>query len=395
MMGRRGYSLASNGNRADPRETPRGSPPTFPHGDQVAEKASMSATTQRRGALAAAGSLLPALTSTLTAAFWAAGARAADLLGQPTPGAIDLQPAGSALRHSAAWFHDWVLTPVIVAICLFVLALLAWVATKFNAKSNPTPARFTHNTTIEIVWTLAPVLILMFIAIFSFRLLYTYHDMPKPDVTVKVTGNQWYWNYEYPEAGDFSFDSIPLKEKEAEAKGPGLYRLAVDNPMVVPVGATVQVLATGADVLHAFFVPAFGIQTTTIPGRINQTWFKPEREGIYYGQCNELCGTNHSFMPIEIDVVSPAKYQAWVAGHAKKTPAVALAAAGGASPLPAPLAGQTPPTASGGDPKAAMDGAVAAPPATAAPGKAGSPAAQSGPVGTTKVAPDVKTSKAA
>ena len=350
----------------------------------------MSATTWPRGAAA-----LPALTASLATAFWAAGARAADLLGQPTPGGIGLQPAGSGLRHSAMWFHDWVLLPIIVAISVFVLALLVWVVIKFNARANPTPARFTHNTSIEIVWTLAPVLILMFIAIFSFRLLYTYHDMPKPDVTVKVTGNQWYWTYEYPEAGGFSYDSIPLKEKEAEAKGPGLYRLAVDNPMVVPVNATVQVLATGADVLHAFFVPAFGIQTTTIPGRINQTWFKPEREGIYYGQCNELCGVNHSFMPIEIDVVSPAKYQAWLAGHTKKTPAVALAAAGGASPAPAPVAGQSAPAKVGSDTTAAMDGAVAAPPASPAPTKAEAPKSQTGPVGTGRVAPNVKPPTAA
>ena len=235
------------------------------------------------------------------------------------------------------------LLPIIVAISLFVLALLVWIVVRYNAKANPTPARFTHNTAVEIVWTLAPVLILMFIAIFSFRLLYAYHDMPKPDVTVKVTGNQWYWTYEYPESGGFSFDSIPLKEKEAEAKGPGLYRLAVDNPMVVPVGATVQVLATGADVLHSFFVPAFGIQETTIPGRINQTWFKPEREGIYYGQCNELCGVNHSFMPIEIDVVSRPKYLAWLAGHTKKTPAAAAANTAAPRPLRLPSPASPPP----------------------------------------------------
>ena len=247
----------------------------------------------KRGTAAAGAAMVATLLS-------GAAAHAADLLGQPTPGAIDLQPAGGQLRHQAMFFNDWILTPIIVAICLFVLALLAYVVVRFNSKANPEPARFTHNTVIEIVWTAAPVLILMFIAIFSFRLLYAFHDMPRPDVTVKVTGNQWYWTYEYPNAGAFSFDSIPLTEEAAKAKGPGLYRLAVDNPMVVPVNKTVQVLATGADVLHAFFVPAFGIQTTTIPGRVNQTWFKAEREGIYYGQCNELCGVNHSFMPIEI-----------------------------------------------------------------------------------------------
>ncbi len=345
----------------------------------------MSVTTPRRGAALAAA---PAAGLCALAAGLSAGAaRAADLLGQPTPGGIAMQPGAAPLRHSAIWFHDWVLLPIIVAISVFVLGLLVYVVVKFNHKANPTPARFTHNTAVEIVWTLAPVLILMFIAIFSFRLLYAYHDMPKPDVTVKVTGNQWYWTYEYPEAGGFSFDSIPLKEKEAEAKGPGLYRLAVDNPMVVPVNATVQVLATGADVLHSFFVPAFGIQETTIPGRINQTWFKPEKEGIYYGQCNELCGVNHSFMPIEIDVVSPAKYQAWLAGHAKKTPS-AVAADRGASPAPTPVAGQSPAGATPpveGATGATVGPLTAAPPSPAA--AAAPPKAQTGPVGVMKIAP--------
>ena len=348
----------------------------------------MSETTPRRGAS------LAAVLATGSTLLFSSVARAADLLGQPTPGAIDLQPGATPLRHSAIWFHDWVLLPIIVAISLFVLGLLLWVVFKFNAKANPTPARFTHNTAVEIVWTLAPVLILMFIAIFSFRLLYAYHDMPKPDVTVKVTGNQWYWTYEYPSAGDFSFDSIPLKEKEAEAKGPGLYRLAVDNPMVVPVNATVQVLATGADVLHSFFVPAFGIQETTIPGRINQTWFKAEREGVYYGQCNELCGVNHSFMPIEIDVVSPAKYQAWLAGHQKKTPAAA-AANTGASPAPTPVAGQTAAatTPSLNGPNGATVGPLAGAPATPT-AAAPAPKAQTGPLGTNKVAPAAKPASA-
>lgn len=277
------------------------------------------------------------------AALATAGSALAQTLGQPTDKAIGLQPAGSPLRHEAAFFHNFVLLPIIVVISLFVLGLLVYVVVKFNAKANPTPDRFTHNTPIEILWTVAPVLILAFISIFSFRLLYKYHDMPKPDVTVKVTGNQWYWNYEYPDAG-YAFDSNPLPEAKAEAKGKGLYRLAVDKPMVVPVGKTVQVLATGADVLHAFFVPAFGVQTTTIPGRVNQTWFKAEKEGVYYGQCNELCGSNHSFMPIEIDVVSQEAYDAWLAAHAKKPAAPTLVAA----PAPAP-----PPTTAASAPSAA------------------------------------------
>lgn len=300
----------------------------------------------------------------LAASAWTAQARATELLGQPTPGGIGLQPAASPLRHEAIFFHNAVLLPVIAAISLFVAGLLVYVIVRFNAKANPTPARFTHNTPIEILWTAAPVLLLMFISIFSFRLLYSYHDMPKPDVTVKVTGNQWYWNYEYPGAGDFAFDSIPLTEAKAEAKGPGLYRLAVDNPMVVPVNKTVQVLTTGADVIHAFFIPAFGVQIDSVPGRVNQAWFRAEREGIYYGQCNELCGTNHSFMPIEVDVVSQAKYDAWVAAHAKNHPSAIAAANTGASPVPTAAVGQakiTPGTGTGDRPAPGAASAVIGP----------------------------------
>ncbi len=339
----------------------------------------MSAFAKRWGAAGTAGALFSAIST--------ATVRAADLLGQPTPGGIGLQPAASPLRHSAIFFHDWVLLPIIIAISVFVLALLAWVVFKFNAKANPEPARFTHNTAIEIVWTAAPVLILMFIAIFSFRLLFTYHDMPKPDVTVKVTGNQWYWNYEYPQHGGFAFDSIPLTEDKMKAAGhPELWKLAVDNPMVVPVGKTVQVLSTSADVLHAFFVPAFGVQQTTIPGRINQTWFKAEREGIYYGECNELCGVNHSFMPIQVDVVSQAKYDAWVAAHAPKTPQPV------ASPVPAAAPGQSAPAA----PAAAVPDATvgpngAAPPSPAPAGAA--TAAQTGPLGKAKTSPAAEAAK--
>ncbi len=309
---------------------------------------------------------------------------AADLVGQPTDGAIDLQPSVTPLRSSAAYFHNWIMLPVLSAVCLFVLGLLIYVVFRFNSKANPTPARFTHNTPIEIVWTAAPVLILMFFSIFSFRLLYNYHDVPKPDLTIKVTGNQWYWNYEYPTAGDFAFDSIPLTEPKAAAAGKP-YRLGVDNPMVVPVNKNVQILATGADVLHSFFVPALGVQTTTIPGRVNQTWFRAEREGVIYGQCNELCGINHSFMPIEVDVVSQAKYDSWVAAHAKKTTAVA-AADTGASPATKAVAAQGAPAAGAAHDSAAgvvVGPVTGAPPAPAAAGKP--PAAQTGPRGKARV----------
>lgn len=320
------------------------------------------------GVLAPWGLLTGSLAATAFA-LAAAPAAAAELVGQPTPGGIGLQPGVTPLRHEAAFFHNAILMPVIVAISLFVLALLAYIVIKFNAKANPTPDRFTHNTTIEIIWTVAPVLILMFIAIFSFRLLFDYHNAPKPDVTIKATGNQWYWAYEYPSAGVPEYTSNPLPEAKAEAKGKGLYRLAVDNPIVVPVNKNIQILATGADVLHAFFIPAFGIQTTTIPGRVNQTWFRAEKTGSYYGQCNELCGVNHSFMPIEVDVVTQPEYEAWLATHAKKpapSAAPVTVAAAGAAAAQAPAAQTTPaagPTTSG------------APAAPAAPAPVGTPAA--------------------
>jgi cytochrome c oxidase subunit 2 len=192
----------------------------------------------------------------------------------------------------------------------------------------------------------------MFIAIFSFRLLYAYHDMPKPDLTVKVTGNQWYWSYAYPDQGGFNFDSNMLPEDKAKAAG-APYRLAVDNPMVVPVGKVVRVLVTGADVIHDFANPAFGLKTDAVPGRVNETWFKAEKAGVYYGQCSELCGVNHAFMPIEIDVVDPAKFNAWVGAHGGKlsgAPAATGAGGSGTGPAPAPAlpnAGEAPLTGKG------------------------------------------------
>ena len=261
---------------------------------------------------------LGAACTTAVAMSWAAAAHAEALLGQPTPGpSIDFQPAGDSIKRSVIFFHNDILMPIITAITLFVLGLLIYVCVKFNKKANPVPQRFTHNTSVEIAWTVAPVLILMFIAIFSFRLLYAYHDMPNPDMTVKATGNQWYWNYTYPDQGAFTFDSLILPEDKAKAVGKP-YRLGVDNPLVVPQGAVVRVLVTGADVIHDFALPAFGLKMDAVPGKVNQTWFKAERTGIYYGQCSELCGTDHAFMPIEIDVVPKDKFNSWVLGHGGK-----------------------------------------------------------------------------
>ncbi|PVM89499.1 cytochrome c oxidase subunit II, partial [Caulobacter radicis] len=269
-----------------------------------------------------------------------------DLLGQPTPGGIALQPAASVLKHDAIWFHDWVLMPIITAITLLVLGLLVWIAIRYNKKANPVPAKFSHNTTIEIIWTIVPVLILMIIAIFSFRLLFKYNDMPKPYMTVKATGYQWYWGYEYPDQKVPEIISKVLSEEEVAAKGlpHSVYRLAADNALVVPVNQVVRVQVTAADVIHAFALPAFGLKTDAIPGRLNETWFKAEKVGTYYGQCSELCGIDHAFMPIEIKVVTQAEFDAWVKSkapaEAPAAPATAEAApaAPGAAPAATPAA---------------------------------------------------------
>lgn len=296
------------------------------------------------------------------AVFAAAPTWAQDLMGQPTPGGIDLQPAASPLKHDAIAFHNGLLV-VITAITLLVLGLLAWIVFRYNKKANPTPARWSHNTTIEIIWTVMPVLILAGISLFSFRLLFAYHDMPKPDLTVKVTGNQWNWAYEYPDQGVAEYISNMLPEDEAKARGVP-YRLAATEPMVVPVGKTVQLVITASDVIHAVALPAFGLKTDAVPGRINTTWFKAERTGVFYGQCSELCGVDHAFMPIEIRVVTQAQFEQWIASKGgSMTPKVAEPAPAAAAPAPAvPAAGEAAEAA----PVAAPVGATADQPVPAA-----------------------------
>lgn len=294
--------------------------------------------------------------------FFAAPAWAQDLMGQPTPGGIGLQPAASPLKHQAHFFHDAVLMPIITGICLLVLGLLVWVVVRYNKKANPTPAKWSHNTLVEIVWTVLPVMILVGISLFSFRLLFAYHDMPTPDLTVKATGNQWNWAYEYPDQGVPEYISNMLPEDEAQAQGVP-FRLAVDEPIVVPVGKTVRVLVTASDVIHAFALPAFGLKTDAIPGRVNETWFRAEREGVFYGQCSELCGVDHAFMPIQINVVSEAEFAAWVASRGgSMTPATAAEAPGGtAAQVAAPAAADAaqPAAAEASVPAAPADAAAA------------------------------------
>jgi cytochrome c oxidase subunit 2 len=212
------------------------------------------------------------------------------------------------------WFHDFLLW-IITAIAGFVLLLLLIVIVRFNARSNPTPSRTTHNTLLEVAWTLVPVVILVAIAVPSFKLLFLQQTIPPADVTVKATGKQWYWSYSYPDS-KFEFDSLMLQDKDRKPDQPRL--LAVDNAMVVPVNKVVRVQVIGADVIHAFAVPSFGIKIDAVPGRLNETWFKAEREGIYYGQCSELCGRDHAFMPIEVRVVSEKDYAAWLDQAKKK-----------------------------------------------------------------------------
>ena len=254
--------------------------------------------------------------------------------GHAVPGQMGLQRGITEIAHEMHWFHDQLLLPIITIICLFVLGLLVWVVLKFNEKANPTPSRTTHNSLLEVAWTVVPVLILVVIAIPSFRLLTKQLVLPPADITMKVTGKQWYWTYEYPQdqGGGFSFDS--LLKPEADLKPGDIWLLSVDNEAVIPIGKTVRLQVTAADVIHSFVVQSFGARIDAVPGRLNETWFKPEKEGVYYGQCSKLCGKDHAFMPIAFRVVSEQDYAAWLADAKKKfasDPApVTVAAAEGA-----------------------------------------------------------------
>ncbi len=239
---------------------------------------------------------------------------------QPEPWQMGLQPAATDVMASIRWFESFTLI-IITVITLFVLGLLLYCAMRFNSKANPQPSRTSHNTAIEVVWTVAPILILVIIAIPSFRLLYKQLDIPESDLTLKVTGYQWYWGYEYPDEkyAGIAFDSYMLDDADREKlmqeqkltvqQVPRL--LAVDNQVVVPVGKIVRVQVTAADVLHSFAMPAFGIKIDAVPGRLNETWFRADAPGVYFGQCSELCGTNHAFMPIAIRAVSEEQFEAW------------------------------------------------------------------------------------
>ena len=228
---------------------------------------------------------------------------------QPLPWQIDFQEAASPLMRELYHFHNFLLI-ISTAIVLFVIFLICYVIFRFNAKSNPIPAKFTHNIAIEVIWTVIPIIVLVVIAIPSFRLLKMAEHTPPADMTIKVVGSQWFWSYSYPDHGNFEFDSYMIQD--ADLKPGQLRLLEVDNRIVVPEGATIKFLITASDVLHSFSVPAFGIKIDAVPGKINETWVKVEKKGVFYGQCSELCGVKHGFMPIAVEVVSKEAFEAWI-----------------------------------------------------------------------------------
>ena len=229
---------------------------------------------------------------------------------QPKNWQLGFQDAASQTMRDIVWFHDYMLMPIIVAISAFVLFLMLYAMIRFRASRNPNPSKRTHNVTVEVLWTLIPCLILIVMAVPSFKILYKQDTIPKADLTIKAIGYQWYWGYEYPDE-NLIFESYMVEDKDLKVDQPRL--LAVDNEVVVPVNKVVKVLITANDVLHAWALPSFGVKRDAVPGRINETWFKAEKEGTYYGQCSELCGIKHAFMPIAVKVVSEEDYQEWLA----------------------------------------------------------------------------------
>ena len=242
-------------------------------------------------------------------------------LAVPQPYEMGFQAAASPVMEQIEDFHR-LLVYIIVAVCLFVLGLLVWIVVKYRAGANAVLSKVHHNTLLEVAWTLIPVIILVFIAVPSFRLLYFEAAIPTPDVTIKAIGKQWFWSYEYPgSAAGFTYDSLGLSDADAAKAGkPRL--LGTDNPIYVPVNKVIEVETVGADVIHSWAMPQMGVKMDAVPGRINHTWFKPTQTGVFYGQCSELCGARHAYMPIELHVVSEAEYKAWLAESKTKFAAI-------------------------------------------------------------------------
>ncbi|MCZ4261007.1 cytochrome c oxidase subunit II [Limimaricola sp. G21655-S1] len=271
--------------------------------------------------------------ATLTASMVSAQETIAELpiIGRPVDGAVGWQPAATKLARDIHWL-DGMLLVIITAITLFVTGLLAFVILRYNRKSNPNPATFTHNSPLEIAWTVVPIVILIFIGAFSLPVLFDQQEIPEGDVHIKVTGFQWYWGYEYPDeevafesfmigAGMGNLNEEILAELNEAGYGADEFKLATDTAVVVPVGATVVMDVTAADVIHSWTIPAFGVKQDAVPGRIAQLWFEAEQEGVYFGQCSELCGKDHAYMPITVKVVSPEAYEQWLAGAKEEFPA--------------------------------------------------------------------------
>jgi cytochrome c oxidase subunit II len=240
----------------------------------------------------------------------------AAILGAPEQGGIGFLPANGQNAENMFWFHNWILLPVIIGISVLVLALIIYIVWRFNETANPVPSRRTHNGLLEFTWTVTPALILVIIAVPSFRLLAEQLIIPTPDLTLKVTASQWHWNYGYPKSeGGFSFDSLVVEDKDLKPGQPRV--ITADNPMVVPIGKVIELDVVSQDVIHSFSVPSFGVKIDAIPGRLNKYWFKAEREGFFYGQCSNICGIDHAFMPINVRVLSQQDYEAWLV-QAKK-----------------------------------------------------------------------------
>ena len=236
-----------------------------------------------------------------------------EVIGKPAPGGTGFQPAATELARDLQWLDGFLLV-IITLICVFVVGLLGLVLVRYNRRANPDPATFTHNSPLEIAWTIVPVLILVVIGAFSLPVLFKQQEIPEGEINIKVTGYQWYWGYEYVDEG-FGFDSLLLQKDELAEYGyaEDEYLLATDTAVVVPVGKTVVMQVTGADVIHAWTIPAFGVKQDAVPGRLAQLWFAAEKEGVYFGQCSELCGKDHAYMPITVKVVSEDAYAQWLA----------------------------------------------------------------------------------
>ncbi|MEL7213209.1 MAG: cytochrome c oxidase subunit II [Pseudomonadota bacterium] len=237
-----------------------------------------------------------------------------EVIGQPVERGIGFQPAATELARDLQWL-DGMLLVIITIITLFVTALLVVVMVRYNRRSNPTPATFTHHSALEVTWTVVPIVILMFIGAFSLPVLFKQQEIPEADITIKVTGYQWYWGYEYVDH-EFAFDSFMLQREELADYGyeDQAFLLATDTAVVVPVGKTVVMQVTGGDVIHSWTIPAFGVKQDAVPGRLAELWFAAEKEGVYFGQCSELCGKDHAYMPITVKVVSEEAYEQWLDG---------------------------------------------------------------------------------